>query len=138
MIYVFYRLFLDFRSFSGGLGTSKPSIPSNTSFKILKNDRCNFGRGKYQPRGRFWEDFCSKLGSEMHPKSKSNRPKIGAKSADPWSCVLEPFGERVYPLPYPSPRDTFDVRRQKPGKIRGFWHTSPKTPTWRGCHFRCI
>ena len=41
--------------------------------------------------------------------------------------MLELLEESVYPLPYPSPRDTFDVRRQKPAKIQGFCHTLQKT-----------
>ena len=48
--------------------------------------------------------------------------------------VRPPWGERVYPLPYPSPSDTFSDNRERTGKIPGFLHTSQKTTQQRGCH----
>ena len=54
---------------SEGLGTAKPSIPSNTSFKILKVVRCNFGPLKTRLQIGLLNDFRSKLGSKIEPKS---------------------------------------------------------------------
>ena len=57
----FAQFWSDLGRFSGGPGTAKPSIPSNTSLKILKIARCNFGPLKNRLQNRFLTSLGSKL-----------------------------------------------------------------------------
>ena len=92
----FFCFFFDFVRFFGGLGPSKPCIPSNTSFKIMKIVRCNFGRWKKRFQIRFWKDFRFKLGSKIEPTSIKKRFKLRLKfQSDFWSvpgAFLVKFG----------------------------------------------